>query len=109
MIIVHGFVSYRHASRERAVQLFHEIARTARLEPGCLRYDVFLGVSGAPTLFLLQEWDTLDALSSHFHTEDMERLVQSLPDVLDGEINTRRFEIPDQRPPQREAHRPVVH
>lgn len=109
MIIVHGFVSYRHASRERAVQLFHEIARTARLEPGCLRYDVFLGVSGAPTLFLLQEWDTLDALSSHFHTEDMERLVQSLPDVLDGEINTRRFEIPDQQPPQREAHRPVVH
>ena len=109
MIIVHGFVSYRHASRERAVQLFHEIARTARLEPGCLRYDVFLAVTGAPTLFLLQEWDNLDALSSHFRTEDMERLVQSLPEALDGEINTRRFEIPDHEPLPRESHRPVVH
>ncbi len=109
MIIVHGFVSYRHASRERAVQLFHEISRTARLEPGCQRYDVFLAVTGAPTLFLLQEWDNLDALSSHFRTEDMERLVQSLPDVLDGEIETRRFEIPDHEPIPRESPRPVVH
>lgn len=109
MIIVHGFVSYRHASRERAVQLFHEIARTARLEPGCMRYDVFLAVSGEPTLFLLQEWDTLDALSSHFRSEEMERLVRSLPEVVDGEINTRRFEIPDYEPVLREAQRPVVH
>ena len=42
MIIVHGFVSYRVACRERAMQVFHEIAKTARSEPGCLRYDVFL-------------------------------------------------------------------
>ncbi len=109
MIIVHGFVSYRHACRDRALQLFGEIARTARQEPGCLRYEVFLAATGAPSLFLLQEWDNLDALSSHFRAEDMERLVQSLPDVLDGEIDTRRFEIPDLEPAVREGPRPVVH
>ena len=109
MIIVHGFVSYRIACRERAMQVFHEIARAARSEPGCLRYDVFLAVSGGPTLFLLQEWENLDALTSHFRTEDMERLAQTLPDVIDGEINTRRFEIPDPEPMRREVERRVVH
>ena len=109
MIIVHGFVSYRHACRDRALQLFREIARTARAEPGCMRYEVFLSDAGAPTLFLLQEWDNLDSLSSHFRTEGMERLVQSLPQVLDGEIDTRRFEIPDIDPVVREGPRPVLH
>ena len=109
MIIVHGFVSYRVACRERAMQVFHEIAKTARSEPGCLRYDVFLAVSGGPTLFLLQEWENLDALTSHFRTEDMERLAQSLPEVIDGEINTRRFEIPDPEPTRRDTPRHVIH
>lgn len=109
MIIVHGFVSYRLAGRDAAVQIFHEIAKTARNEPGCLRYEVFLSVSGGPTLFLLQEWENLDSLTSHFRTEEMERLVQKLPEVLDGEIDTRRFEIPDVEPMRREAPRPVIH
>ncbi len=109
MIIVHGFVSYRHAARERALKLFHEIAYTARHESGCLRYEVFLGVSGDPTIFLLQEWQDIDSLSSHFRIAGMEQLVQSLPEVLDGEINMRRFEIPDVAPMQREAPRMVLH
>ena len=109
MIIVHGFVSYRVACRDRAVQIFHEIAKAARGEPGCVRYDVFVAVSGGPTLFLLQEWENLDALTAHFRGEDMERLTLVLPELIDGEISTRRFEIPDPEPVRRELPQHVIH
>lgn len=109
MILVHGFVPYRRAQRDRALVLFEEMAQAARAEPGCRRYDVFLATSGEATLFLLQEWDSLDELSAHFHAPALERLRDSLADVLDGEIDTRRFEIPELEMRPREAARPVVH
>ena len=44
-------------------------------------------------LLLFQEWESVDALQGHFETDHMEEFLQVLPDVLDGEVATRRYEV----------------
>jgi quinol monooxygenase YgiN len=92
MIIVHGFVPVRAGHATLAVRLFAEIARCARGTAGCLRYDVFQSVEDTG-LFLLQEWESMEALARHFRQASVERLADDLPALLDGEISTRRFEV----------------
>lgn len=99
MIIVHGFVPVRAGHTAVAAQLFSEIARHARASAGCLRYEVFQSVDSA-TLFLLQEWASMEALALHHREPPVAQLIGDLPDLLDGDISTRRFEVGDDTTPE---------
>ena len=101
MIIVQGEVPIRPGSHDAAVRLFKDIADQARLNGSCLRYDVYRGVSQPGALLVVQEWENLEALSTHFADEVVEIMLAGLPDLLSGEINTRRFEVDDDAIPRR--------
>ena len=93
MIIVHGTIPIKPDCREEALELARRMSEATRHEAGCISYDFYVGLSDPNTLMLFQEWEDMESLMGHFKTEHMESFLLELPDVLDGEITTRRYAV----------------
>ncbi|MEE4361609.1 MAG: putative quinol monooxygenase [Pseudomonadales bacterium] len=93
MIIVHGTIPIRADQRDEALELARRMEDASRLEAGCISYAFFVGLSDPNTLMLFQEWESADALQQHFETEHMERFLEALPGIVNGEIHTRRYAV----------------
>ncbi len=93
MIIVHGTFPIKPALRNDALDMMKRMAAASRAEYGCISYEFYIGLSDPNTLLLFQEWESVDALQGHFETNHMEDFLKELPDVLDGEVSTRRYEV----------------
>ncbi len=93
MIIVHGTFPVKSEVREDALDLMRQMAVASREEEGCISYEFYVGLSDPNTLLLFQEWESVDALQGHFETDHMEDFLRVLPNVLDGEVATRRYEV----------------
>jgi quinol monooxygenase YgiN len=93
MIIVHGSIPIRPECRERALELARAMTEATQAEAGCISYDFYVGLSDPNTLMLFQEWENMDALMGHFQTEHMDEFLRELPQVVSGEITTRRYAV----------------
>lgn len=93
MIIVHGTFPVKPESRDEALGLMRKMAIASRAEVGCISYEFYIGLSDPNTLLLFQEWESVEALQGHFDTDHMEDFLKVLPNVLDGEVATRRYEV----------------
>ena len=93
MIIVHGTIPIKPECRDDALQLARRMSEETQKETGCLSYDFYVGLRDPDTLVLFQEWESMDALMNHFQTPHMEEFLQALPDLLAGEITTRRYAV----------------
>ena len=111
MIIVHGIIPVRPESREEALSLARRMTEATKAEPGCISYDFYVGLSDPNTLMLFQEWESMEALMEHFQTEHMDEFLQALPNVVSGEIITRRYAVQTIEEDQEEATPPppVIH
>jgi quinol monooxygenase YgiN len=112
MIIVHGTIPLLSGCRERAIELARDMAVATREEVGCLSYDFYLGLSDPNTLMLFQEWGSMEALVAHFQTDHMASFLRELPELVSGEITTRRYVVQsmdDEEPIQQEEAAPIVH
>lgn len=108
MIIVHGTIPIRPECREQALQLARRMAESTRSEVGCISYDFYVGLSDPNTLMLFQEWESMEALMAHFQTDHMDDFLKSLPNIVSGEITTKRYavqsvdeeeDLPEEAPP----------
>lgn len=93
MIIVHGIFPIKPELRVEALELMRLMSVASRVEYGCVSYEFYAGISDPNTFLLFQEWEDVDALQGHFQTDHMEDFLKSLPDVLNGEVMTRRYEV----------------
>ena len=112
MVIVHGIIPIKPARREQALSLAREVSAATRNEEGCVSYEFYVGLTDPNTLILLQEWESIDALSSHFRTPHTRAFIDALPDVLAGKVFTRRYTVQEERAPPRpkdEAPPPIIH
>lgn len=122
MIIVHGTFPVKEDVRDDALELMRRMAIASRAEVGCISYEFYIGLSDPNTLLLFQEWESVEALQGHFDTDHMEEFLKVLPEVLDGEVTTRRYEVrssdeifeetSDGEPeysPQYEHHEKIIH
>lgn len=111
MIIVHGTLPILPEHMDRALVMAKRMAAATQLEPGCISYDFYIGLSDPHTLLLFQEWESMDALASHFRTTHMEEFLSALPDVLGGDVLTRRYAVQsvDEETEEREETPPVIH
>ncbi len=93
MIIVHGTIPIKPEHRERALGLARSMGDATREEIGCISYDFYVGLSDPNTLMLFQEWEDMESLMDHFQTPHMEAFLRELPEMLSGEITTRRYAV----------------
>ncbi len=96
MIIVHGTFPIRAEVRDDAISLMREMIVASRSECGCVSYEFYVGLTDPNTLLLFQEWESVEALQGHYETDHMEDFLKALPDILNGEITTRRYEVRSQ-------------
>jgi quinol monooxygenase YgiN len=111
MIIVHGSIPIRPDCRERALELARSMTEATQSEIGCISYDFYVGLSDPNTLMLFQEWENMDALMGHFQTEHMDEFLRELPQVVSGEITTRRYAVQsvDEETEESAEPPPIVH
>lgn len=112
MIIVHGTIPIRPECRDQALKLARGMTEATLAEPGCLSYDFYVGLSDPNTLMLFQEWESMEALMRHFQTPHMEEFLRALPEVVSGEITTRRYavqSVDDDSDDGAGAPEPVIH
>jgi len=111
VIIVHGTIPLRPECREHALQLARRMADATREEIGCISYDFYVGLSDPNTLMLFQEWESMEALMGHFQTEHMEDFLRELPELVSGEIITRRYAVQsmDEDETEEEDAPPIIH
>ncbi|MDK1024339.1 MAG: putative quinol monooxygenase [Gammaproteobacteria bacterium] len=95
MIIVHGTFPVKPQHRDQAVELMKQMSLATRAEPGCISYEFFVGLSDPDTMLLYQEWESVEALQDHFESSHMEEFLGHLPEVLNGEVLTKRYEVRD--------------
>ena len=93
MIIVHGTVPIKPDCRDEALSLAREMSAATQAEDGCISYDFYVGLSDPNTLVLLQEWESMEALSAHFRTRHLREFLRELPNVVSGAIVTRRYAV----------------
>lgn len=93
MIIVHGTFPIKPEFREEALELMKCMAVASQDEYGCISYEFYTGLTDPNTFLLFQEWENVEALQGHFQTDHMEDFLKALPDVLNGEVMTRRYEV----------------
>ncbi len=111
MIIVHGTIPIRPDRRERALELARTMTKATQSEFGCISYDFYVGLSDPNTLMLFQEWENMEALMGHFETEHMNEFLRELPEVVSGEITTRRYAVQsaDEDTEEFSGRPPIVH
>ena len=113
MIIVQGNIPLRLEARDRAIELARKMVSATRSEQGCISYDFYLGLSDPNTLMVFQEWESMEALMEHLQTSHMEDFLRELPDVVSGEITTKRFAVhkmEDEEPAETVlAPEPIIH
>lgn len=108
MIIVHGIIPIKASRRDEALTLAREVTEATQAEAGCVSYEFYIGLRDPNTLILLQEWESMEALSKHFRTEHTRTFMEALPEVLAGNVLTRRYAVQaqgeEERPPP-----PIIH
>ncbi len=111
MIIVHGTIPIRPDQRDRALELARRMSEATQAELGCISYDFYVGLSDPNTLMLFQEWESMEALMAHFQTEHMDEFLRELPQVVAGEITTRRYAVQsvDEDTEETPETPPIVH
>jgi len=110
MIIVHGKFPIKAEMRREAIEMMERMSQASRAEEGCISYEFFVGLSDPDTFLLFQEWESIEALQDHFETEHMDEFLRNLPDILAGEVATRRYEVrmPDEYGESNAADDPPV-
>jgi len=111
VIIVQGSIPVRPECRDQAISMAKNMVEASRLEIGCVSYDFYVGLADPNTLMLFQEWESLDALQAHFETQHMDVFLQQLPDILSGEVVTKRYAVQSigEEAVLVEAEEPVIH
>ena len=93
MIIVHGTFPLKQEARDDALKMMRRMAIASRAEYGCISYEFYVGLSDPNTLLLFQEWESVESLHDHMETEHMDEFLRELPQILDGKVATRRYEV----------------
>lgn len=93
MIIVQGYIPIRPERRDEALSMARRMSQTTRSEPGCISYEFFIGLSDPNTLMLFQEWENMEVLLAHFQTDHMDEFMRGLPNIVAGEVVTRRYAV----------------
>lgn len=93
MIIVKGSIPVKADLRDEALELIQSLAERSRKEHGCLAYEVFINASKPETFVIWQQWRGIEALESHFASAHVDAFLDAIPDLIEGEVTSARFEV----------------
>ena len=84
MLIVIGRVACAEGKRDAAIAAMRRMQDESRTEPGCLRYGFFAAVEDPDQFIAVEEWESADALRTHFGAPSVARFGAGLGDLVAG-------------------------
>lgn len=82
MIVVVGRIRTDADRRERLLEIGHALAADSRAEPGCIGYRLYEDSELANDFVFIEEWESDDALQTHFRTPHIEAFMRAVPEAI---------------------------
>ncbi len=93
MIVVAGTVAINPERREEAVQVALKMVAATKLEAGCRSYDFWADLGNPNRFHVFEEWETPEALETHFDTPHMAEFLEALPPLIASPPDIKRYEV----------------
>ena len=92
MIIIQARIPVHSDKRNVAYQRIHEFVDRTRTENGCLHCEALISLENPDIIVIHQEWRAPDNLNEHASGPHLDAFLEALPDFVDGEVSTVRYE-----------------
>jgi|SRR5882724_9719158 len=83
-VFVIARVRPRPETRDEMFALLNEVQEASRADEGCINYGYYAELADPDNLIAVEEWRDMAALQAHLKQPHVARLVEALPDMLDG-------------------------
>lgn len=95
VLVVHTTIPLEPESREEAINLVADLVEYSRTEDGTVRYRAMEDVTETSVLRFFEQYEDTAAAEAHTRSDQYRQFVTSLPDLVDGNIETVQFETDD--------------
>jgi quinol monooxygenase YgiN len=93
MLVIAGHIRIDPARRDDAIRAAVEVQEATRAETGCLSYTFSADLADPGVFRIFEEWESPDALKSHFHAPHMARFQAAVAGLGVKEMKVQRYEI----------------
>jgi quinol monooxygenase YgiN len=93
MLVVHATFPIDSDSRDRALDLAHELVESSREEPGVISYNATTDVEDPNVLHFIEGYEDEAAFGEHAQSGHFREFESALPDLLAGEPTVTRFDV----------------
>lgn len=86
-VVAKNFI--KEGKKEEALAIFRELVELTVSEVGCIEYAIFEDIKNGNTITMLEQWESMEALTGHMNSEHFKRLAPQLGVFMEkeGEIN----------------------
>ena len=95
VLINHTTIPFDPARRDEAMELVTNLLEYSKAEDGTVRYRAMTDVENANVVRFFEQYEDVAAAEAHTESDQYRRFVKSLPDLVDGEIETVQFQTDD--------------
>ena len=92
MVIVQARIPVVSEKRELAYRHVRVFVKTTRSEEGCMRCDAFADIDDPDTILIQQTWRDSTDLDRHAEGRCLDSFLDAMPEFVDGQVQTTRFE-----------------
>ena len=95
MLINHTTIPFDPAQRDEAMELVTDLLEYSKAEDGTVRYRAMTDVENSNVVRFFEQYEDVAAAEAHTESGQYRRFVESLPDLVDGKIETVQFQSED--------------
>lgn len=88
MLINHTTISFDPEQRDEAMEQVRALVDHSRTESGTVRYRAMVDIDDANVVRFFEQYEDAAAAKTHTESEQYRQFVESLPDLVDGTIET---------------------
>lgn len=88
MIINHTTITFDPEQRDKAVERVRALVEHSKTESGTVRYRAMTDLDDPNVVRFFEQYEDAAAAETHTESEQYYRFVESLPDLVDGTIET---------------------
>lgn len=93
MLVVSGTIPIKPEKRAEAEQLALAMAKATQQEAGCLFYQFYADLADPNIIRVFEEWESEEALASHFQTDHMKNFIQQIPNLVAGPLEAKKYTV----------------
>ncbi len=81
----------KEGKRDELQEVFEGLIDPTRAEPGNIGYELLASLDDERSFTFVEEWRDRDALEAHLDSPHVRAATARLPELLDGEVDLRRY------------------